>query len=57
MVELAGVVEQGGVEVAVVVMMTKMKIMICPNIRIGGGSNWKTLQSNPFKHTILPGAP
>ena len=57
MVEWAGVVEEVGVVVeVVVVMMTMMKIMVCLNIRIGGGSDCKTLQSNPFKQTILPGS-
>ena len=52
------VVEVGGVVVEVVIMMiTMMMIMICLNIRIGGVSDWKTLQSNPFKQTILPGSP
>ena len=41
----------------VIMMITMMMIMICLNIRIGGVSDWKTLQSNPFKQTILPGSP
>ena len=52
MVKLAGVVE-GGMVVEVVVMM----IMICLNIRIYSGSDYKILQSNPFKQTILQGSP
>ena len=56
-VELEGVVEEGSVEVVVVVVVMMTKIMICLNIRIGGGSDWKTLQSNPFKQTILTRSP
>ena len=52
MVKLAGVVE-GSMVVEVVVMM----IMICLNIRIYSGSDYKILQSNPFKQTILQGSP
>ena len=41
----------------VVVVMMKIKITICLNIRIDGGSDWKTLQSNPFKQPIQAGSP
>ena len=56
-VELEEVVKVGGVVVEVAVIMTMMTRIMCLNIRIGGGSDWKTVQSNPFKQTILSGSP
>ena len=55
--ELAGVVKVGGMMVEVRLMMMRMMvIMICLNVRTGRGSDWRTLQSNPFKQTILLGS-
>ena len=56
-VELVGVAELVGVVVEVVLVMVTAMMMICLNIRIGGSSDWRTLQSNPFKQTILQGSP
>ena len=47
--ELEWVVEVGGVVEKVVVMMITIMIMIFLNISIGGDSDWKILQSKPFK--------
>ena len=47
---------RGGGVVVAIAMMATMKI-ICLNIRIGTGSDWRILQSNPLKQTILPGLP
>ena len=57
MVELAGVVEVVGMVVEIAVVMMAMIMIICLNIRIGRGSDWKTMQNNPFKQTILQGSP
>ena len=57
-VELEEVVKVEGTVVEVAkMMMTMMIITIFLNIRIGRASDWKTLQSNPFKQAILPGSP
>ena len=56
-VELAGVVEVVGMVVEMAVVMMAKMTMICLNIRIGRGSDWKTMQNNPFKQTILQGSP
>ena len=57
MVELAGVVEVVGMVVEIAVVMMAMIMIICLNIRIGRGSDWKTMQNNSFKQTVLQGSP
>ena len=55
-VKLLGVVEVVSMVVEVAIVIITTITMICLNIRIGGGSNCKTLPGNTFKQTTVYGS-